>query len=135
MLTVISNYLLIKKADELEESACKGNIMCLFKNYRELSERKPPKTGVVRSKSGKVLENESIQLERYKEYFAKLLNADRVDVDPELLSSAEHRTCDNHPKPDPPSVEYIQKTPRKMKNNKGAGSVGSPSSSLDSEDQ
>ena len=36
---------------------------------------------------------------------AKLLNADTVDVDQDLLSSAEQTICNNHPEPGPPSVE------------------------------
>jgi sorting nexin-29 len=113
-----------KKADELEDAARKGDTMSLFKHVRDLSEEKPPKIGAVKSTSGVMLEDETAQLDRWKEHFTKLLNADRVDVDPDLVASAEQTTSENLPEPEPPSVEEIQNALRRMKNNKAPGTCG-----------
>ena len=104
---MINNNLLIKKAEELEDAARKGDVMSLFKLVRDLSDGKPPKIGTVKTVSGEMLEDENAQLDRWREHFAKLLNAERIVVDPNLTTSTQQTTYKNLPEPDPTSVEEI----------------------------
>jgi hypothetical protein len=71
-----------------------------------------------------MLEDENAQLDRWREHFAKLLNAERIVVDPNLTTSTQQTTYKNLPEPDPPSVEEIQNALRRMKNNKAPGTCG-----------
>ena len=59
-----------------------------------------------------MLEDGNAQLDRWKEHFAKLLNAERINVDPSLTASTQQTTSKNLPEPDPPSVKEIQNAKR-----------------------
>ncbi|XP_065570296.1 uncharacterized protein LOC136033476 [Artemia franciscana] len=71
-----------------------------------------------------MLKDENAQLDRRKEHFASLLNAERIFVDPNLTASTQQTPCENLPEPGPPSVEEIQITLQRMKNNKTQGIGG-----------
>ena len=73
-----------------------------------------------------MLEDESAQLEKWKKNFAKLLNVNRVVVDPGLLSSTEKTIRETYSEPGSPSVEEIRKALFIMKITRWPGSGGSP---------
>ena len=61
---MINNNLLIKKAEEVEDAARKGDVMLLFKLLKDLSDGKPSKIGAVKTVSGEMLEDGNAQLDR-----------------------------------------------------------------------
>ena len=71
--------------------------MSLFKYVRDLNKGKPPKIGKVKSISGTMLDDKTIQLDQWKECFAKLLNVESIVLDSNLKCSFSKRHAKTYP--------------------------------------
>ena len=100
-----------KKAEELEQNMKNGRLDNVYKILNMSQNKSPEKIGNIKDKDGTLLNDKNEQLERWKEYFHKLLNVkNKITIKKEKEMTEE--------KSPPPSMTEIEDAIKHLKNGK-----------------
>ena len=114
-------------AAEVESARNKGDARKFFSLIRDLVGGKAAVSETIMDKNGTIISDKSKRLERWKEYYADLLNKPPPVVpDVELVAAAERANAHPTINCSPPTALEIRSAIKALKNGKAAGPDGLP---------
>ena len=123
-----------KKIDDLakkaEEAASRSDTAELFKLTREIAGGKNRAMQAVADENGRLLTTVEGQLQRWRDYFCKLLNEQFVEQQPPVSNETHLRRSFRGIKTNAPTIEEIVNATNLLKDHKAAGIDGIPAEFL-----